>query len=161
MAVSDARAEDLRLATAKEIGQLMAQTCLATLPDFAKFDDAAKAIGLLPGPARGPAKSPFFLSGTTTFVDTIKSPGGTVCVAAVESSDSKTAVGKAFLKAASKATGGSGEAQATSFYAIARYMPNGSLVTQDFRSAPGRRDMNILSVTPPIPKSKIPDFIYR
>lgn len=153
--------EPLVLATAQQVGQMMAKTCFASLPDFANFDDAARAAGLIPGPARGPARSPFFLPGTTSFVDTVNSPEGTVCVASVESSDGKEAVGKAFLSAARAALGGSGEPQPTSFYAIARYMPNGSLITQDFRSAPGRSDMNILGVTHPIAKSQIATFIYN
>ena len=152
--------EPLSLATAQQAGQIMAKTCFATLPDFAGFDQAAQAAGLIPGPARGPARSPFFLPGTTLFVDTINSPAGMVCVAYMESGDSKEAVGKAFLSAAGAATGGPGEPQPTSFYSIARYMPNGSLITQDLRSAPGRRDMNILGVTQPIAKSQIATFIY-
>ena len=139
----------------------MAKTCFASLPDFANFDQAALAAGLIPGPARAPARSPYYLPGTTAFFDTVNSPKGTVCFGVVESSDSKEAVGKAFMSAARAATGGSGEAQPTSFYAIASYMPNGSLVTQDFRSASGRQDMSILGVTKPIAKSQIPFFIYN
>ncbi len=147
--------------SAQQVAQLMAQTCFATLPDFARFDQAAQAAGLLPGPSRGPARSPYFLPGTTAFVDTIQSPKGTVCVASVESSDSKDAVGKAFLSVARSATGGTGTPQPTSFFALANHMPNGSLVTQDFRSGPGKPDMNILGVTTPIAASSIPFFIYN
>lgn len=149
------------LVSAQQIGQLMAKTCLASLPNFANLDKAAVAAGLKPYNASAGAYSAFLLPETNFYVQMTITRKGRVCIGYAESSDSKDAVGKAFLTAARKATGGSGEPQPTSFFAIAQHMPNGSLITQDFRSAPGRRDTNILIVSEPIAKSEIAFFIYN
>lgn len=149
-------------ASAELAAQVIARTCLATLPNFAGFEQAASSAGLVLGSAVGPARKPYYVLGKTMFVATVDSPAGKACVASVRSSDSKEAVGNAVL-AVARAAGGKGSERRlpTNFYEFAVQLPNGSLVTQDFRSAPGKAEMNIIGVTGPVNDAEIAMFIYN